>query len=249
MKKKAAIFDHDGTLSDPSPRLHFLEGSDKDWASFFDSASQDEPNHAVLKELEAHRAAGHAVVVMTGLPETYMEQRLGWYKRHGVKVDRILMRPEKNFEKAFNLKARWLHELQDEYEFVAAYDDEPGNLDAFKSAGIPCFLVKDGKPQFQHGKAPKAGKGVGRKPRDPSAVVSVRWPKSYIEANNITSRWVKFLVEKEVKRLQQADDAALKCAHNTGRFHREIGLCSMDGYVAIIPGTCPCGDFEPSESS
>lgn len=244
MKRKAAIFDHDGTLSDAAHRVHLIQGDSKDWPAFFDAASEDKSNPSVIKELRAHQKTGHKIIIMTGLPESYRAERLGWYRRHKIKVDELWMRPEKSFEKAHNLKAQWLYKLQADYDFVAAYDDESGNLDVFKNAGIPSYLVVNGMPEFKHGKAPKAGKGTGRKPKEETKVVSVRWPASYIKENNISARWVKFLVEKEVKRLKNSDDQALKCANNTGVNKGEIGLCAAQNYSKIIPGTCPCPDFE-----
>ena len=45
---KAAIFDMDGTLSDPSHRLHHLDG-EKDWKAFHDGMIDDAPNEGVVE--------------------------------------------------------------------------------------------------------------------------------------------------------------------------------------------------------
>lgn len=76
---------------------------------------------------------------------------LNYTKNHSLNQN---SEPSRCFDRARDLKGRWLSEMAGTHEFVVAYDDEYGNVAEFAEAGIPAYLVKDGKPAYKHGQAP-----------------------------------------------------------------------------------------------
>lgn len=244
MKKKAAIFDIDGTLFDDSHRKHLAEAHQ--WPEYFAAGADDVPNFNVINELQSQQAAGHEIVLMTGCPEQHRAMTVLKLEKAGIRFEVLLMRPENNYAKNHDLKAGWLAQLA-EYEFTAAFDDMTGSISMFKSAGIPAYLVKDGVPAFEHGKAPKAGKGVGRKlgqrKQPESVVISFRLSKALALEHKITNTTAKKIVMSEIAKRTAP---AVLCKHNNLAKHGELGICDAEpnGYP-LLPGDCPCDDFEP----
>ena len=244
MAKQAAIFDIDGTLSDSTHREHFLRGESKDWAAFFEAGEHDDPNALIVEELKACIRSGREIVLMTGRPEKYRTMTLNWLENHGIAYHALLMRPDRCFDKSRDLKGRWLSEMAETHEFVVAYDDEHSNVAEFAEAGIPAYLVKDGKPVYKHGQAPKAGKSTGRKPREEKTKpVPVRLPLSTIDKYKIDGAWLKQAVEMRIAAIDAA--AMPMCKHNNLAHAGKYGVCNvMPESYPIIPGDCPCDDFE-----
>lgn len=241
MKKKAAIFDIDGTLFDDSHRKHLADA--KKWDEYFSAGANDPPNVAVIKELTAQIKAGRAIVLMTGCPERHKKMTVAKLLSAGISFDVLLMRPENNYAKNHDLKASCLAQLKDEYEFSVAFDDMTGSVSMFRSLGIPAHLVKDGKPVFEHGQSPKAGKGTGRKKYAPSIVISFRIPAELAEKEKITSMSVKNMLMQEIKKRHEEPPL---CKWNNGAKWGSLGLCDIEpGAYPIFPGDCPCEDFEP----
>ena len=141
MKKKAVIFDIDGTLFDDSHRKNLVEAGK--WSEYFAAGANDTPHKAIIAELKAQQKAGRAIVLMTGCPEKHRQITEEKLARNGVVVDVLLMRPDNSFVKNHDLKASWITEMS-HYDFIAAFDDRPGSVAAFKKLGIDAFLVKDG---------------------------------------------------------------------------------------------------------
>ncbi len=141
MRKKAVIFDIDGTLFDDSHRKHLVEAGK--WAEYFAAGANDTPHMKIIAELKAQRNAGRAIVLMTGCPEQHRKITEAKLARAGVVVDALLMRPDNSFVKNHDLKAAWLNEMSC-YDFIAAFDDMPGSVAAFKTFGINAHLVKNG---------------------------------------------------------------------------------------------------------
>ena len=67
------IFDIDGTLSDPSERLHFLEK--KDWDGFYNACMNDTPVHHVIYLLQ-ELSKNHSIYILTGRPEKIKDKTL-----------------------------------------------------------------------------------------------------------------------------------------------------------------------------
>lgn len=76
------VFDMDGTLSDPSHRIHHL--AEKDWDSFYDECHKDKPKFEVINTMRALIAAKHRVEIWTGRRESTRVKTVSWLKRYGV---------------------------------------------------------------------------------------------------------------------------------------------------------------------
>ena len=79
---KAIIFDIDGTLSDPTHRLHHVTGGRKDWDAFF-AAMADDPAHEPIADLCARLWHGgkDAILFCSGRPERYRDETVMWLRK------------------------------------------------------------------------------------------------------------------------------------------------------------------------
>jgi len=88
---KVAIFDIDGTLSDSSHRLHFIQQKPQNWAAFFDAMSDDKPIPSVVELLRAVYRR-FRVVLITGRPTSHLQATVAWLRIHNVPFDSLYMR-------------------------------------------------------------------------------------------------------------------------------------------------------------
>ena len=79
------IFDIDGTLSNPSHRLHHVTGpGPKDWTAFFATMADDAAAEPIIELCHSLGAAGHLRVICTGRPEKYRDVTEKWLYDNGV---------------------------------------------------------------------------------------------------------------------------------------------------------------------
>ena len=96
--KHTIICDIDGTVSDPSHRLHHIRGPRrKDWPAFF-AACRDDANHDDIHEiLQGLLGPDRHVVYVTGRPEAQRTATLGWLARHRYPKGSLHMRADRDF--------------------------------------------------------------------------------------------------------------------------------------------------------
>ena len=147
-RPRAVIWDLDGTLSDDRARAHFVEveaGRARDWHSYFDAIDTDPPIAASMEVLRALRAAGLALVFLTGRPEYTRPKTQRWLEANGLaEYDRLVMRPEGERRPAGLFKVEAVAELRAEFELVCAFEDRIDVADALRDAGVPIFLYGAG---------------------------------------------------------------------------------------------------------
>jgi len=155
------VFDLDGTLSDPTHRLHYIKGERKDWDSFFRESYKDEPIHVTLHILQDLHAQGHSISIWSGRSKGDLNEvrngTLGWLEKQNIAVrgefqrncfitiDALLMREHGDHRPDVQLKLEWLAAsrtlgcLPD-----LVFEDRGRMVVAWREAGIPCFQVADG---------------------------------------------------------------------------------------------------------
>lgn len=147
-KPRAVIWDLDGTLSDDRARAHFVEveaGRARDWTSYFDAIDTDPPIAASMEVLRALRAAGHALVFLTGRPDYTRPKTQRWLEANGLgEYDRLVMRPADERRPAGLFKVDAVAALREEFELVCAFEDRIDVADALRDAGVPVFLYGAG---------------------------------------------------------------------------------------------------------
>lgn len=95
------IIDIDNTIADCRWRQHHAEA--KDYDTFHSLCSEDKPIEAVCRLVRA--LALHDVVILcTGRSENNRRATELWCAKNDLRVDEILMRPERNYEPAGKVK-------------------------------------------------------------------------------------------------------------------------------------------------
>ena len=134
-KKDAVVFDLDGTLVD----VMDYEKHHKHKNSSF--AKEAEEANAVKKNVKKVKKAdkkGKEIVILTARSGHYEDQTKDWLKKHDIKPDKLVMRPEEDSKTPDkDIKERLLKkEVLPKYKVGKAYDDKHKNVKMFKKHGI-----------------------------------------------------------------------------------------------------------------
>lgn len=157
--KPLYIFDLDGTLALIEHRRHFVERErgKQDWAGFYGACADDAPNAPVIRVMESLRRFAD-VWIFSGRSDEVRAQTVEWLVKHtsfatsdfdatiGTQ-DVLSMRQEGDYTPDDILKRQWLDSMlyDDRRRLVASFDDRDRVVAMWRSAGVTCFQVADGK--------------------------------------------------------------------------------------------------------
>jgi len=135
---ESIICDIDGTISDRTHRLKYLEGK-KDWNAFFKEMHKDPPIKKVIKQIELYAEQGKNIVFVTGRPEDYRERTEKWLNEHvNLTNFTLIMREKKNYESDLSLKKRILKDSLSDLDILKVYDDREELIQMWREAGLEC---------------------------------------------------------------------------------------------------------------
>jgi hypothetical protein len=141
---KAYVFDIDGTLSDLTHRLHFIQCDPPNWDAFFGAVAGDlvhEHIAVLVRTLEVF----HHIVLVSGRSDQCRTGTEYWLRRHGIPFNRLYMRKQGDRREDDLVKKELLDALRaDGYEPVMAFDDRDRVVKMWRENGIPCAQVADG---------------------------------------------------------------------------------------------------------
>ena len=143
------VFDIDGTLSLVEDRLKYLEQNPKNWDSFYDACWQDKPNTNII-ELCKILMDNEKVIFLTGRRENCRQITSWWLKHHaiGLYTDRLLMRPDGNFEHDAIVKPELLQQYLIDHEIddkdVTIFEDRDSMVKKWRELGYTCLQVAEG---------------------------------------------------------------------------------------------------------
>lgn len=144
------IVDIDGVLADASHRQHLLAGPVPDWRSFYERGVDDEPVAAMAALLAALRT-DRTVAMLSARPMWAQRDTVGWFERHGIRWDLLIMRESPSALDAPSFKARSVGELRSHGLVPSlAFDDDPRNVAMFEAEGVPCVYVHSGYYGLMH---------------------------------------------------------------------------------------------------
>lgn len=141
---RAVIFDMDGTIADPSHRLHHLDG-EKDWKSFHLACGDDPAFEAIARLVRIlHRVAEagdgiDAVIIVTARHDdpVIKQLTLDWLEINEIPYHRLYMRRDNDYRRDHLVKADILQQIIDDgYEPVLSIDDRPEVVRMWRDHGI-----------------------------------------------------------------------------------------------------------------
>lgn len=131
------VFDMDGTLSDPTHRVHHL--TNKDWDSFYEACDGDAPKPEVLAVMKAMTKAGHRVEIWTGRRESTRMKTVEWLEGQGIERGYGLrMRQDGDRRHDTITKGEWLdvHGTPD-----LVFEDRNSMVEFYRNEGITVAQV------------------------------------------------------------------------------------------------------------
>jgi phosphoglycolate phosphatase-like HAD superfamily hydrolase len=147
-KRRAWIFDIDGTLAQTDHRMHHIrpvEGQKKNWGKFFAEAKKDEPFEHVLR-INSFVAAREddRIILLTARPENLRADTQVWLEEHGIAFDDLFMRPVNERKPDYEVKRDiYRNYLKEKYQVVAAFEDRLQVAKMWREEGVPVLLCGD----------------------------------------------------------------------------------------------------------
>ena len=157
---RAVIFDVDGTIADPSHRIHHLDGIEKDWKAFH-AAAQDDPViegvAAIARLMYAAAEAGNgvdAVLIVTARHDDPQIKAtlVAWLELANIPYHRLYMRKDDDTRPDHVIKAGILQQILDDgYQPICVFDDRPEVVRMWRDHGITTMQVApDEQPATQY---------------------------------------------------------------------------------------------------
>lgn len=144
-KKLTVIFDLDNTLADISHRTRYLipeqNNGKKEYQKFLWACPEDRPLIEVIDLFNHSVGLGLDPYIFSGRNDEVKHLTVEWLIKYKVKFseDRLFLRKENDYRKAFAVKSDWLQEILPTSKVLCAIDDEPLNAEFFTSQGIITF--------------------------------------------------------------------------------------------------------------
>jgi len=145
--KGFVICDIDGTISDPSHRLHYLKGEKKDWKGFFSQMSKDTVKEDTLKMLHNCSEDGYDIVFVSARPEDYKEETKKWLSDNlgSLVWQTVIMRKSGDRRDDVNVKRDILNKyFTDRSKIYKVIDDRPSVVQVWKDEGLDVIDVGPG---------------------------------------------------------------------------------------------------------
>lgn len=146
---RAIICDLDGTLTDTSHRLHYVQGPKKDWDAFFDGIPDDPIVGPVADIVDMYAADGAAILLCSGRPEKCREKTQEWLNKNDVEYTRLYMRPDDDRRPDHIVKSQILDGiLADGYEPIFVLDDRASVVNMWRERGLTCLQCAPSEPEI-----------------------------------------------------------------------------------------------------
>jgi len=144
-REQIIVFDVDGTLANVDHRRYFVQGSKKDFDSFYDAMIDDTVFDHVRGICNMHYMNNWLIYICTGRPESYREITQNWLNNNAIFHHKLMMRPDdRRFDSDVDIKFDMLKEIQKTGDVCCVFDDRNQVVKMWRENGIPCFQVADG---------------------------------------------------------------------------------------------------------
>ena len=140
---KVAIFDLDNCISNDSWRKDIIdfktEGMHNErWHEYHSLCNLDKYENKPFVDQEL--SFGNKIVIITGRPERYRNQTIGWLDAHGIPYSSLMMRGDKDKRTSADVKKELLLRFCNDnapVEIQVAFDDRQDIIDMYKDIGVP----------------------------------------------------------------------------------------------------------------
>ena len=125
----------EGVLARHEWRTSLIES--EGWPAYHEAASKDAANLPMVQLIAAMRAKGSAVYCISSRPEAWRSATVKWMTLHGVMVDVLLLRGEKDFRSDIELRTEAVSGIvKVAKEVLLAIDESEKACDVYRAAGI-----------------------------------------------------------------------------------------------------------------
>ncbi len=139
------IVDLDGTLADVGHRRALVKGKHRDYDRFHSLCAQDPPHAWCVRLVEAMRAAGCEIRIVSGRPVSVLPQTRQWLAKlfpRGESLSVELLRAPGDSTPDVELKRRWLRGI-DKSRVLFCVDDRKRIVDMWRAEGLVCLQCDD----------------------------------------------------------------------------------------------------------
>ncbi len=106
----------------------------------------DDPDFPMIKVLQAWKASGKEVIVVSGRDGSCRKETEDWLKLHEVPYSALFMRPAGDMRKDSLIKAEiYEKDLKGKYNIVMIYDDRDQVVETWRNLGLKCAQVEYGE--------------------------------------------------------------------------------------------------------
>lgn len=141
------LVDIDGTLADGRHREHHVQGSSKDWQSYYEMLADDQPIDLVVRWVR-ELAKDHTICIVSGRPDTYQHETMTWLAGADVAYDWIFMRGGGDKRPDVMIKNDILKHLPKD-KIAFAIDDRPSVIrEVWRANNVRVFPVRGACEEF-----------------------------------------------------------------------------------------------------
>lgn len=140
------IFDIDGTLTIVGDRIKYLQQEKKDWDSFYEACDEDIENRPIT-DLCRLIMREYKVIYITGRRESVRGKTKTWLKDNFLWNNRseLYMRPDGDFRHDTIVKPELFYANVLYDDVTAIFEDRDSMVKTWRSLGLKCLQVADGK--------------------------------------------------------------------------------------------------------
>lgn len=144
---KYIVFDIDGVLADCSHRLKYIQGKDKDYDSFYsyDEILKDKPIlnlDKILFNMQCSEGSDIDIKFISARNIKSITATAEWLEKYfSIMVEEgdILMRPEKDWRPAHEVKKDLIEKHIGFENILFAFDDDEQANEMYKKHGVTCY--------------------------------------------------------------------------------------------------------------
>lgn len=148
-RRKASIFDADGTLWNVDGIRHYVTPPRSNFHAFHMASIFCPPNPEVVAKVHEAVEQGLVPLLVTARMAKYRQVTQRWLERHEIPITSIWMRANRDYRKDAIVKREILGKIRLQYDPVEATDDNPEVVEVWEDEGLVTHVVPGWNKQFE----------------------------------------------------------------------------------------------------